>query len=283
MSTTKPPAKPSTYFIWGLLSMALLATLIIGLYMFTGGMVSSGDLKAAREELQLAQAQILTLEKENQNLKSSNLQIKQEADALQASQQEKMEALNLKLEEMRQEAQKVNEVADQEEEVQFVARRTSLDFQGLARQINEVEGLQVKVLDSGLLISGMATPFRLGSSEIKEDSLIPKLKDIAAILKDRQQETGTRFYAAAVGNTDITPVRSDSLWGSNLWLGAHRARTLADLMIENGFPKEEVFLVSWGSIQASDEVRDPESRRPEILIVTKEFLEKSKEHPPSGF
>jgi flagellar motor protein MotB len=276
MTTYRPPTKPSTYFIWGLLTMALIAALLFGIYFYGGGMASSGQAKAAEDELKSARGQILLLEEEKENLQSMNLQLKQDFDAYKVSQREKLAEVKRKQPES---SGPGLEIREDEEQVQFVASRLSMDLQGLAKQIHEIEGVQVQVLDSGLLVSGVASPFTLGSSQIRDDSLIPKLKEIADTLNKRSQETGTRFYPAAIGNTDITPVRDGSLWGSNLWLGAHRARTLADLMIENGFAEDDVFLISWGTIRASDEVRDPESRRPEIFIVTEDFFEQSKERP----
>lgn len=270
MSTSRPPAKPMTYFIWGVLSMAVLAALIGGAVLYSGGFTTTDDLDEMENRWIDAQGEIERLEAENQSLVQSNQQWKDQLSEVESRHSKELSQLTERMEDQRSE---LTAYQAEEEKVEFVANRREIAMDGLASAIHSIEGVQVQILESGLLVSGVASPFRLGSTRVQDDSLIPKLEEIARVLRERSAETETRFYAAAVGNTDITPVLQGSLHGSNLWLGAKRARTLGDLMIENGFVEDEVFLVSWGTIRASNEVRDPDSRKPQIFIVTEDFFQ----------
>ncbi|MEM6820964.1 MAG: hypothetical protein AAF558_03325 [Verrucomicrobiota bacterium] len=263
MSTTRPPMKPKAYFVWGFAAAAVLSLLIgILVYFFNfSGSVPAAEHSRLQNEKKAVDITVQQLAEENQGLRKA----KRTAETKLTDLRKKMRITESEL----------DQYLKKEQQVEFIASRQQMDIKTLAKSLNAIEGLSVRVLNNGILISGIASPYRLGSSRLQDDSLIPKLSDIARVFNEQNAEGENPFYAAAIGNTDSTPVMEWSGHGSNLWLGAKRARSLANMMKDSGFPDKQVFLISWGSIQASSNYHDPDSRKAEIFIVPKKVFEES--------
>lgn len=273
MSTTRPPLNRNQMFALGFVIAALLAVLVGAGILFSGMMVSPMEHQAVLQASKEAQQEMSSLAEENQDLKSQLETKTQTIQSLEARMAE-ARADAKQAQSLAETAQaRVDVFVEKEQEVEFVINRRQMEIEDLAKQIHALEGVQVEIVDNGLVVSGIASPFSLGSSRIEDDTLIPKLTQISEIFKAANAEHSNKYYAAAVGNTDATPVQAWSGHHSNLWLGAKRARTLADFMKSAGFPKEQTFLISWGEIKAGDKTFDPESRKAQVYIVAQEAFQ----------
>lgn len=270
MSTTRPPLTRQGVFFVGFGSAALLALLIFLVLLFSGFFVSPSAYQEALKASSDAETRLADMGEENMSLREQLVEkshsITELQNGIQVAQMEAEKALS-----HAQTAQAQVEVyVEKEQEVEFVVNRRQMEIEKLAKQMHALEGVQVHLVDNGFIVSGLVSPFSLGASRIEDDSLIPQLAEIARVFNAANREQSIQFYAAAVGNTDATAVKSWSGHHSNLWLGAKRARSLFDEMKSAGFPEKETFLISWGDIKSNDQIFHPESRNVQIYIVARE-------------
>jgi flagellar motor protein MotB len=261
--------------------LAALIAILIGIALIVSGwLVSPEARQAALESLQNSEKAVSDLTAENKSLRSDLESLRSQVDSGTAT----IQGLESKIAEaqraIRQAEDKadsaqaqVNVYVEEEQKVEFVVNRRQMEIEKLARQIHDLEGVQVQIVDNGLIVSGIASPFALGSARMQDDTLIPKLAEISKIYKAANQEHSNRYYAAAVGNTDATPIRAASSLHSNLWLGAKRARSLVEYMKSAGFPEEETFLISWGEIRSDGQTFHPQSRKAQLYIVAREAFQ----------
>jgi len=273
MTTTRPPLSRNGMFLVGFGLAALIAFLIaIGLIV-SGWFAPPTALEAAQGALKEAQAELTELAQDNQSLRSQLDSKSNDITRLEAEVGEFRTAAQKAAQEAQSAQAQVNVYVEKEQKVEFVVNRRQMEVEKLAREIHALEGVQVEIVDNGLIVSGVASPFSLGEYRIEEDALIPKLSQISEIFNAANREHSSKYYAAAVGNTDATPVKSWSGHHSNLWLGAKRARSLVDRMRSAGFPEKETFLISWGEIHSGDQQFRPEARNAQIYIVVREAFQ----------
>jgi len=272
MSTTRPPLSRHAMFLVGFISAGALAVLVSIILLFTGFFVSPEAYQEAVSNSELAIREAEQLKAENQQMRGQSEADASQIESLQKELDKTMTELLAVKKEAREVEEQVNVFVEKEQEVEFSVNRRQMEIEELARRVHRIEGVQVKVMENGILVSGLSSPFALGSSQLNDDTLTPKLGEIAEVFKAVNAGQSTKYYAAAVGNTDSSPVKQWSGHYSNLWLGAKRARTLSDAMLAAGFPKDEVFLISWGSIKAQGELINPESRKAELYIVAQDAL-----------
>jgi|GEM_PF-5291505 len=265
MSTTRPPLSRRGLFFAGIGGTLIVCAVIAILILLFGGFVTHSEYNETVSQLGESESQVTVLSSENKSLSEDNARLKGEVKAS----QDLVDSLNQSVRDVKAEVQ---EYRQKENQVQFVIDRREMEIKSLAKALYEIEGLDVRIMKNGVLVTGIVPPFRMGSNRIEDDTLIPRLKSVAEVFNRINSEGKGKFYAAAVGNTDATPVRAWSAHHSNLWLGAKRARSLADSMKDAGFPDQEILLISWGSIQSRQKGFDPESRKAELFIMPTDSL-----------
>ncbi|MEM6884896.1 MAG: hypothetical protein AAF571_07665 [Verrucomicrobiota bacterium] len=265
MPTTRPPLSRKGLFYTGIGIGLLACVIFMAVVLLAGGFVSRPTYETTASQLADSQLEVERLDKNNKELLEENESLKGKVTAS----QELVDSLNQSVNEVKAE---VTQYRQKENQVQFVIDRREMEIKSLAKQLYEIEGLDVRVMNNGVLVTGIVPPFRMGSNRIEDDTLIPRLEAIAEVFNRVNTKEGLQYYAAAVGNTDATPVKAWSAHHSNMWLGAKRARSLADKMKSAGFPQDETLLISWGSIQSNQKDFDPESRKAEIFIMPADSL-----------
>ena len=167
------------------------------------------------------------------------------------------------------------EIAKLRQEYQdFAERVASLDFnQQISSELNQrlVElslrypGLLTYDEKTGLIQFASDLTFAMGSVELSGDARTA-IKALAAILEDG----GIGFEIRVVGHTDNVPLRSGSIYRSNVQLSAQRAISVRDALVKDGVAPDRIMVGGFGEfrpVAANGPRGSGANRRVEIFLV----------------
>ncbi len=167
------------------------------------------------------------------------------------------------------------EIATLRQEYQdFAERVASLDFnQQISSELNQrlvdlslrYPGLLTYDEKSGLIQFASDLTFAMGSVDLSGDARTA-IKALAGILEDG----GIGFEIRVVGHTDNVPLRSGSIYKSNVQLSAQRAISVRDALVRDGVAPDRIMVGGFGEfrpVAANGRRGSAANRRVEIFLV----------------
>ncbi|MFM1833377.1 MAG: Outer rane porin precursor [Planctomycetota bacterium] len=213
--------------------------------------------------------------KEQQAITSRN-----EVDRLlaneQAVRQQMREYVNKLAEAEGQLGDQSGEIAKLRKEYQDFAERVSkLDFnEQISSELNQrlidlslrYPGLLTYDEKTGLIQFASDLTFAMGSVELSEDARTA-INALAGILDGGD---GVGFEIRVVGHTDNVPLRSGSIYKSNVQLSAQRAISVRDALVKDGVAPDRIMVGGYGEyrpVAANGPRGSAANRRVEIFLV----------------
>lgn len=156
----------------------------------------------------------------------------------------------------------------------FAERISQLDFnEQISSELNQrlVElslrypGLLTYDEKTGLIQFASDLTFGMGSVELSQDARTA-IKALAGILEDG----GIGFEIRVVGHTDNVPLRSGSIYKSNVQLSAQRAISVRDALVKDGVAADRIMVGGFGEfrpVAANGPRGSAANRRVEIFLV----------------
>ncbi len=168
------------------------------------------------------------------------------------------------------------EIAKLRKEYQDFAERVSkLDFnQQISSELNQrlidlslrYPGLLTYDEKTGLIQFASDLTFAMGSVELSEDARTA-ISALAGILDGGD---GVGFEIRVVGHTDNVPLRSGSIYKSNVQLSAQRAISVRDALVKDGVAPDRIMVGGYGEyrpVAANGPRGSAANRRVEIFLV----------------
>jgi chemotaxis protein MotB len=213
--------------------------------------------------------------KEQQAMASQN-----EADRLRANEEafrrQMQEYVNKLADAEGQLGDQSGEIAKLRQEYQDFAERVSkLDFnEQISSELNQrlidlslrYPGLLTYDEKTGLIQFASDLTFAMGSVELSEDARTA-INALAGILDGGD---GVGFEIRVVGHTDNVPLRSGSIYKSNVQLSAQRAISVRDALVKDGVAPDRIMVGGYGEyrpVAANGPRGSAANRRVEIFLV----------------
>jgi chemotaxis protein MotB len=168
------------------------------------------------------------------------------------------------------------EIATLRQEYQDFAERVSrLDFnEQISSELNQrlvdlslrYPGLLTYDEKTGLIQFASDLTFAMGSVDLSEDARTA-IKALAGILDGGD---GVGFEIRVVGHTDHVPLRSGSIYQSNVQLSAQRAISVRDALVKDGVAPDRIMVGGYGEyrpVAANGPRGSAANRRVEIFLV----------------
>ena len=118
--------------------------------------------------------------------------------------------------------------------------------------------------DAAMFASGDADLTAAGRRELEE--MLPELKAAVAELS-----AGGQWSLRVEGHTDDRPVLPNGRWSSNWALSAARASTIAEYLVDKGFPARHLMAVGFADtqplVQGDDNAARNRNRRIQLRLV----------------